>query len=135
MIQRILIFCIKRICAKFEEISNALLLIPSNVTEMVNLQNCIDQVKNVEMKTLEELVEESKRRLAFMLSYSDLKKEDFDLNAVVFTWLTKIGPTFIESENNLLKSSSYLFLVIKVFLLIHCFFLSCPIILTGILTF
>ena len=26
------------------------------------------------------------------------------MNAVVFTWLTKIGPTFIESENNLLKS-------------------------------
>ena len=38
-------------------------------------------------------------------------------------------------RNNLLKSSNYLSLVIKVFLLIHCSYLSSPIILTGILAF
>ena len=39
-----------------------------------------------------------------MLSYSDLKREDFELNAILFSWPAKIQPIFNESESNLLKA-------------------------------
>ncbi|KAJ3217583.1 Dynein heavy chain 7, axonemal [Dinochytrium kinnereticum] len=92
------------ICQSFEEISSVLLTVPSNVTEMVNLQKAMENSRNVTMRTLEDAVEEAKKRLNFMITYSELKRDDFELNSVVFTWPQRMIPIFSEGESILMKS-------------------------------
>ncbi|KAJ3371981.1 Dynein heavy chain 7, axonemal [Kappamyces sp. JEL0680] len=41
-----------------------------------------------------------------MITFSELKKEDYDMNTVLFSWPQKIGPVFAEGESNLIKSRS-----------------------------
>ncbi|KAI9203090.1 dynein heavy chain and region D6 of dynein motor-domain-containing protein [Polychytrium aggregatum] len=88
----------------FEDIAAKMLTVPESVEEMVNLQKLIDNTRNVAMKSLEESVDEAKKRLNFMIMYSELKKEDFDLNSILFSWPHKIQPIFSEGEGILLKS-------------------------------
>eukprot|EP00842_Homolaphlyctis_polyrhiza_P003265 jgi/Hompol1/393/HPOL_001324-RA len=90
--------------SQFEEMAKKITTMPSNVDEMVNLQKYIDTSRNTSMKALEEAVDEAKKKLNFMITYSELKKEDFDMNTVLFTWPQKIGPIFTDGESNLLKS-------------------------------
>ncbi|KAJ3105677.1 Dynein heavy chain 7, axonemal [Phlyctochytrium planicorne] len=92
------------ICQSFEDIASALLTAPSNVQEMVNLQKTIENSRNVTMKGLEDSVEEAKKRLNFMITFSELKRDDFDLNSVVFTWPQRIIPIFAEGESLLMRS-------------------------------
>ncbi|KAI8929016.1 dynein heavy chain, N-terminal region 2-domain-containing protein [Entophlyctis helioformis] len=88
----------------FEEMAKKITTMPANVEDMVSLQKYIDQTRSVSMKTLEDAVEEAKKKLNFMITYSELKREDFEMNTVLFTWPQKIGPIFTEGESNLLKS-------------------------------
>ncbi|KAI9347975.1 dynein heavy chain and region D6 of dynein motor-domain-containing protein [Zopfochytrium polystomum] len=92
------------ICQQFEEMAASLLTTPSNVAEMVDLQKAIDHGRNVSMRNLEEAVEEAKKRLNFMITYSELKRDEFDLNSVLFTWPQRIIPIFGEGEALLQKS-------------------------------
>ncbi|KAI8853125.1 dynein heavy chain and region D6 of dynein motor-domain-containing protein [Chytridium lagenaria] len=69
------------ICQAFEEIAAVLLTAPTSVQEMVNLQKAMENSRNVTMRTLEDSVEEAKKRLNFMITYSELKRDDFDLNS------------------------------------------------------
>ncbi|KAJ1549535.1 Dynein heavy chain 7, axonemal [Cladochytrium tenue] len=92
------------ICQSFEEMAASLLTIPSNVTEMVALQKSIDHGRNVTIKSLEEAIEESKKRLNFMIAYSELKRDDFDQNSILFAWPQKVVPIFAEGESILAKS-------------------------------
>ncbi|KAJ3389327.1 Dynein heavy chain 7, axonemal [Entophlyctis sp. JEL0112] len=89
----------QQICQAFEDISNSLLAVPNTVAEMVNLQKCLDTSRTVTMKALEESVDEAKKRLNFMISYSDLKKEDCDLNSILFSWPQRIVPIFTDGDN------------------------------------
>ncbi|KAJ3198757.1 Dynein heavy chain 7, axonemal, partial [Entophlyctis luteolus] len=74
-------------------------VMPNTVAEMVNLQKCLDTSRTVTMKALEESVDEAKKRLNFMISYSDLKKEDCDLNSILFSWPQRIVPIFTDGDN------------------------------------
>nr|KAJ3423148.1 Dynein heavy chain 7, axonemal [Polyrhizophydium stewartii] len=95
---------LRSLIASFEEMAKRITTMPANVEEMVALQKFIDTSRNVSMKTLEEAVDEAKKKLNFMITFSELKREDFDMNTVLFTWPQKIGPIFGEGESNLLKS-------------------------------
>ena len=90
--------------ASFEDITKKLTTLPNNVTDMVALQKLIEQVRNVSIKALEDSVEEAKKKLNFMISFSELRKEDFEMNTVLFTWPQKLIPVISEGENNLSKS-------------------------------
>ncbi|KAJ3091162.1 Dynein heavy chain 7, axonemal [Quaeritorhiza haematococci] len=92
------------ICKSFEDMSRKLLTVPTTVEEMVNLQKYADKAKTVEMKALEESVEEAKRRLNFLITFFELKKEDYEQNTQLFSWPTKIMPVFSEAEQILLRS-------------------------------
>jgi dynein heavy chain len=84
--------------------SASLLATPNNVEEMVNLQKCLDQSRSVQMRNLEDNVDEAKRRLNFMITFSELRRDDFDLNTVLFTWPQRMQPIFTEGESILQKS-------------------------------
>ncbi|KAH6585966.1 hypothetical protein BASA50_000909 [Batrachochytrium salamandrivorans] len=88
----------------FEEMSKKLTTIPTNIEEMVSLQKYLDTSRTTSMKALEDAVDEAKKKLNFMITYFELKGEDFETNTVLFTWPQKIGPIFAEGENNLIKS-------------------------------
>ena len=92
------------IVKKFEEISKILLALPQNVEEMVNLQKYIDSARAVALKALDDQVDDAKKRLNFMITFSELKKEDYEMNAILFSWPQKLGPIMIEGESNLIKS-------------------------------
>ncbi|KAJ3193186.1 Dynein heavy chain 7, axonemal [Irineochytrium annulatum] len=92
------------ICQSFEEMAATLQTTPMNVAEMVRLQKSLEHSRNVAMKSLEESVEEAKKRLNFMITYSELKRDDFELNSIVFTWPQRIFPIFLEGENILTRS-------------------------------
>ena len=92
------------IIKKFEETSKTLLTCPQNVEEMVNLQKYIDAARTVSMKALEDQVDEAKKRLNFMITFSELKKDDYEMNAILFSWPQKMGPILLEGDNNLIKS-------------------------------
>jgi dynein heavy chain len=89
---------------QFQSISNTVTTMPNDVEEMCALQKFIDEARSTKMKKLDENVEEAKKKLNFMVTFSDLKKEDYDMNTVLFSWPQKIGPIFAEGENNLIKS-------------------------------
>ncbi|KAJ3012302.1 Dynein heavy chain 7, axonemal [Thoreauomyces humboldtii] len=93
-----------QITLSFEGISKSMLTAPSNVEEMVTLQKFIDSTRNVTMRSLEESVDEAKKRLNFMLIYSNLSPEDYELNTGLFTWPSKMAPTFGEAETILSAS-------------------------------
>ncbi|OAJ39728.1 hypothetical protein BDEG_23556 [Batrachochytrium dendrobatidis JEL423] len=90
----------------FEDMARKITTMPSNVEEMVALQKFMSTTCSVITKSLEDAVEEAKRKLNFIITYSELKKEDFEANTVLFTWSQKIGPIFLDGENNLAKSRS-----------------------------
>ncbi|RKO94242.1 dynein heavy chain and region D6 of dynein motor-domain-containing protein [Blyttiomyces helicus] len=92
------------VISSFEEIARTILTVPNNVDEMVALQKFIDTTRNVTMRKLEDSVEEAKKRLEFLITYSELKKDDFDQNTILFSWPSRIVPVFAEGENILLKS-------------------------------
>ncbi|TPX60044.1 hypothetical protein PhCBS80983_g02063 [Powellomyces hirtus] len=92
------------ITLSFENISKSMLTVPSNVEEMVALQKLIDNTRTVTMRSLEESVDEAKKRLNFMLIYSNLSSEDYELNTGLFTWPSKMAPTFGEAETILSAS-------------------------------
>lgn len=71
---------------------------------MVGLQKFIDKTRQVDMRTLDEQVEAAKKRLNFLITYSELKKDDYELNTVLFTWPQKMIPIFSEGEGLLMKS-------------------------------
>jgi hypothetical protein len=54
-----------RVCDTFTKISETLLEVPNNVTEMVALQTFIDKVRTTQMRMLDEEVEEAKKRYLF----------------------------------------------------------------------
>ncbi|KAI8615245.1 dynein heavy chain and region D6 of dynein motor-domain-containing protein [Chytriomyces sp. MP71] len=93
-----------QICQNFEEMSTNLLAVPSTVAEMVTLQKCLDASRTTMMKSLDEAVDEAKKRLNFMISYSDLKREDCDLNSILFSWPQRMVPIFVDSEAILQKA-------------------------------
>ncbi|KAI9090456.1 dynein heavy chain and region D6 of dynein motor-domain-containing protein [Phlyctochytrium arcticum] len=88
----------------FEDISKKMLTSPTNVEDMVALQKFIDETRDVTMRTLEESVDEAKRRLNFMLTYWNLTAEDYELNTALFTWPQKMHPIFGEGDSILMKS-------------------------------
>ncbi|KAI8819310.1 dynein heavy chain and region D6 of dynein motor-domain-containing protein [Fimicolochytrium jonesii] len=93
-----------KITASFEKISKTMLTPPTNVEEMVGLQKFIDTTRTVTMRTLEDQVDEAKKRLNFMLIYSNLTVEDYDQNTELFTWPSKMAPTFADAETLLTAS-------------------------------
>jgi dynein heavy chain len=94
----------EKIIQQFETIEKKILSVPSNVDEMCSLQTYVDYCRNVHMKNLEEQVDEAKKWLNFMITYSELKKEDYEINSILFSWPQKIGPIFTDGENNLIQS-------------------------------
>ena len=94
------------IIARFEEISRILATTPSNVEEMVALHKYIETTKNQLTKSLEEQVDDAKKKLNFMITFSELKKEDYEMNTVLFSWPQKMAPIIQEGEVNLTKSRS-----------------------------
>ncbi|KAJ3048328.1 Dynein heavy chain 7, axonemal, partial [Rhizophlyctis rosea] len=92
------------VITQFEEIANKVLTMPNNVEEMVGLQKFIDHTRTVTMRGLEDSVEDAKKRLNFMITYSELTKDDYDLNTTLFTWPHRIIPIFTEGESILLRS-------------------------------
>ncbi|KAJ3108807.1 Dynein heavy chain 7, axonemal [Phlyctochytrium bullatum] len=95
---------LQSICQAFEEMSASLLSVPTNVQEMVHLQKIAENSRAVTLKSLEDSVEEAKKRLNFMITFYELKREDFELNSIAFTWPHRILPVFAESESILAKS-------------------------------
>ncbi|KAJ3227682.1 Dynein heavy chain 7, axonemal [Clydaea vesicula] len=92
------------VCKTFDKISEKILTLPTNVEDMVNLQKFIDKVRHTEMRSLENEVEEAKKRLNFLILYSELKREDYDVNTTLFQWPQKIPLAISEGENLLLRS-------------------------------
>jgi len=86
----------QEICDEYAEIAKKLVIVPNNVEEMVLLQNFLDNVKNIQIRELDEKIDEAKERLNFMITYSELTKEDYDLNAELYSWPSKIIPIMDE---------------------------------------
>ncbi|TPX70976.1 hypothetical protein CcCBS67573_g06369 [Chytriomyces confervae] len=93
-----------QICQSFEEMAASLLAIPNTVAEMVALQKCLETSRSTTMKSLDEAVDEAKKRLNFMISYSDLKRDDCDLNSILFSWPQRMVPIFVESDSILQRA-------------------------------
>lgn len=51
-----------RVCKSFEEVSIRILQLPTNVEEMVGLQTFIEKTRLVEMRAMEDQVDEAKKR-------------------------------------------------------------------------
>ncbi|KAJ3254160.1 Dynein heavy chain 7, axonemal [Boothiomyces macroporosus] len=94
----------QEIILAFEEMAKRITSMPNNVEEMCNLQKYIDTSRNTTLKALEEQVDDSKKKLNFMITFSELKREDYDMNTVLFQWPLKIPPILQEGESNLIKS-------------------------------
>ncbi|KAJ3073863.1 Dynein heavy chain 7, axonemal [Podochytrium sp. JEL0797] len=94
----------QQICQSFEEIAANLSAIPNSVADMVNLQKCLDTTRTVTMKVLDESVDEAKKRLNFMISYSELRREDCDLNSILFSWPQRMVPIFADGDSILARS-------------------------------
>ncbi|ORX87075.1 hypothetical protein BCR32DRAFT_215666 [Anaeromyces robustus] len=84
------------ICDEYAEIARKLVIVPNNVEEMVLLQNFLDNVKNIQIKELDEKIDRAKERLNFMITYSELTKEDYELNTELYSWPSKIIPIMDE---------------------------------------
>lgn len=93
-----------KIIYQFEQMAKIVQQMPTTVDEMCNLQKFMDSSRLIQMKALEEQVDEAKKKLNFMITYSELKKEDYDQNSLLFQWPMKIGPIFLDGEQNLIKS-------------------------------
>jgi dynein heavy chain len=93
-----------KMCKQFEQIAEKALKKPENIDEMVLLQKFLEQVKNTDMRDLDDQVEDARKRLNLMIDHSDLKPEDFEINSVLFAWPQKIGPIFEQSEAILSES-------------------------------
>jgi dynein heavy chain len=93
-----------KIIVQFEQMAKIVQQMPTTVDEMCNLQKFMDSTRLVQMKAMEEQVDEAKKKLNFMITYSELKKEDYDQNSLLFQWPMKIGPIFLDGEQNLIKS-------------------------------
>ncbi|KAJ3181585.1 Dynein heavy chain 7, axonemal [Gaertneriomyces sp. JEL0708] len=83
----------------FEGLAERMLTPPDGVEEMVKLQKFVDDSRRVAMRQLEEKVEDGKKRLNFILTFSSLSTDDYDLNTNLFTWPQKMTPNFMEAEN------------------------------------
>jgi dynein heavy chain, axonemal len=91
--------------------AKTLTTMPSNVEEMVNLIKYVEHARNNTMKQLEDSVDEAKKkynnnnyRLTFMISFSELKKDDYEMNTRLFVWPQWVGALFQEGEENIGKS-------------------------------
>ncbi|KAL7748727.1 hypothetical protein RI367_005881 [Sorochytrium milnesiophthora] len=92
------------VSSKFESMVTRLTSKPANVEDMIALQKYLEKARGDEMVTLEREVDGARKRLNFMVQYFDLRKEDYDVNAAVFTWPQRILPHFVECEALLAQS-------------------------------
>lgn len=87
-----------RIIEMFEEMNLRLNSVPENVGDLIGLRDYIASARTVLMKDLNERVEEAKKTLNFMIAYSDLTPEEYEMNIKLFVWPTKVSGMFVDSE-------------------------------------
>lgn len=89
---------------KFATMARTLTTMPTNVDEMVALQKYTETLRDKTLSKMDEQVDDAKRKLTFMISFSDLKKEDYEINTRLFVWPQKIVALMAEGEANIVKS-------------------------------
>jgi dynein heavy chain len=83
----------------WENISKGLLTLPNTVDEMIVLQKLITDTRTVDIKKMIEAMDLCKRRFLFIISYRDLKREEFEFNNKLLSWPARINTILSESDS------------------------------------
>ncbi|RKP19583.1 hypothetical protein ROZALSC1DRAFT_28837, partial [Rozella allomycis CSF55] len=94
----------KGICKRFENIQDRALRTPETFKEMADLMTFMEHVKNVELPSLNEELEEAKRRFLYIINLGFLTEEIVALNTVTFTWPMRLQPVLDRNEEILLSA-------------------------------
>ncbi|KAM4632527.1 dynein axonemal heavy chain 3 [Discoglossus pictus] len=92
----------KRICYKYNVISDRASEVPENTAELVALTDFLRTSSDVTVYKLKDEIAEAGSRLAFLLDYANLHYDDLKLNSTVFHWPEQIETVFEVNSNRLL---------------------------------
>ncbi|XP_040928837.1 dynein axonemal heavy chain 3 isoform X2 [Betta splendens] len=87
----------KRICQKYEDITEIVRGTPETTEELVTLTQYIKKTSEVTVHSLIDEIDEAIYRLSFLLDYATLPMDDLRLNSQVFQWPNQI---LIELDNS-----------------------------------
>ncbi|XP_033102995.1 dynein heavy chain 12, axonemal-like isoform X1 [Anneissia japonica] len=86
------------ICQEFECIRDRALKIPEDSEEMINMIAYIEKARVEGIKGLNERIQETKRRMNYLLDVYFFTPEHMELNATVLLWPREIQPIFDKND-------------------------------------
>ncbi|KNE71129.1 hypothetical protein AMAG_15798 [Allomyces macrogynus ATCC 38327] len=84
---------------EFKAMADRLAKPPATVEDMANLQKYLETARGTDFARLEAQVEHARVRLNVLMQLYDMTREDYDLNAFLFTWPHRMAPTFAACED------------------------------------
>ncbi len=87
-----------RICQEYELFKSRALSVPEDAREMMDLIGYMEGVKGGVVRELWEAVQDSLRRLSFLLDVHSFSPEEMGVNQNTLTWPQRLSPIFEESE-------------------------------------
>ncbi|KAI8996174.1 dynein heavy chain and region D6 of dynein motor-domain-containing protein [Gaertneriomyces semiglobifer] len=94
----------KRICARYESIEDRALRVPDNFKEMAELMEYMESIRTTELPSLIVELEEARRCLGAIISFSALTPAHIQLNNTTFTWPQRIIP-ILDRHNEIIGAA------------------------------
>ncbi|KAL5014779.1 hypothetical protein ScPMuIL_009049 [Solemya velum] len=94
----------KSICQEFETIKERALKLPETSEDLMEMISFVEKARAIGMIQLNEQIEASRNRLAYLLDVYMFSSEDIQLNSDVLNWPTLINPVFDENDELIEKS-------------------------------
>ncbi|KAI8840276.1 hypothetical protein BC829DRAFT_446997 [Chytridium lagenaria] len=94
----------KSICLRYEFISSRALTVPENIKEMAEQMEYMEIVRNQELPSLVEELEEVRKRILYIVNFSAMTEEHIQLNNTTFTWPDRIL-SILESHNKIMGAA------------------------------
>lgn len=87
------------ICQEFETIKERALKIPETSEDLMEMISFVEKARAIGMIKLNEQIDASRNRLAYLLDVYMFSPEDIQLNSNVLNWPTLINPVFDENDD------------------------------------
>ncbi|TPX35722.1 hypothetical protein SmJEL517_g02025 [Synchytrium microbalum] len=92
------------VCARFDAIEQRALHVPADFKEMADLMVYMEEVRAKEIPALMEELDEARKRLTYIASFSALSESYIKLNNAAFTWPTRLLPIVEQYEGNMTEA-------------------------------
>lgn len=117
---------LRRLCDEFEEIAQKALTTPANTKELMELKAYVEKVESETLYALEKKLIHAKKKLVFLIEYSDFSSAEMRFNAHTFTWLDRMPSVIAEHRDIIAEKQNQYQKGLKVHLNILCrCFLAC----------